>query len=147
MDDFNDIKIEDGELGSEQEPKNQEQRQSFQPPSFFQIAFIKMTKDMRFIGMYHIIIGAIACLSIIGAVIGVPVIFIGIRMREAADQFDIFKSSNNAQALRRGFELQGKYFNIWKILIIIGIVITVLYLIAIFFFFGYLFTSSIENFG
>lgn len=146
MDDFNDIKIEGGDLGTEQEPR-QQQSQTYRPPSFFQIAFLKMTKDMRFIGMYHIIVGALSCLSIVGAVIGVPIIFIGLRMREAADQFDMFKATNNAQALRQGFELQGKFFNIWKILIIIGIVITALYLIGIFFFFGYLFTSSYDSFG
>jgi hypothetical protein len=146
MDDFNDIKIEGGDLGSEQEPQQQYQ-QTYQPPSFFQMAFMKMTKDMRFIGMYHIIVGAISCLSIIGAVFGVPVIFIGLRMREAADQFELFKTTNNAQALRRGFELQGKYFNIWKILIIVGLVLVVLYIIGIFFFFGYLFTSSYNSFG
>ena len=143
MEDFNDIKIEGGNLGAEEQQQN---KQSFQPPSFFQIAFMKMTKDMRFIGMYHIIIGALSCLTIVGAVIGVPVIFIGLKMREAADQFDIFKLANNPQALRKGFELQGKFFNIWKILIIIGIVVTVLYLIGLVFFFGYLFTS-IDSYG
>lgn len=145
MDDFNDIKIEGGDLGSEQEP--QQQSNSYQPPSFFQVAFLKMTKDMRFIGMYHIIVGALSCLSIIGAVIGVPIIFIGLRMREAAEQFEFFKTANNSQALRRGFELQGKYFRIWKILIIVGLAIALLYIIGLIFFFGYLFTSSYENFG
>lgn len=145
MDDFNDIKIEGGDLGNEQEAR--QQQNTYQPPSYFQIAFLKMTKDMRFIGLYHIITGAIACLSIVGAVFGIPIIFIGLRMREAADQFDIFKSTNNAQALRRGFELQGKFFNIWKILIIVGIVLVVLYIIGIIFFFGYLFTTSVNSFG
>ncbi|OGU35988.1 MAG: hypothetical protein A2068_13340 [Ignavibacteria bacterium GWB2_35_6b] len=138
MEDFNDIKIEGGNLGAEEQQQN---KQSFQPPSFFQIAFMKMTKDMRFIGMYHIIIGALSCLTIVGAVIGVPVIFIGLKMREAADQFDIFKLANNPQALRKGFELQGKFFNIWKIIVIISLVLAALYLIAMIFFFGYLFTS------
>lgn len=138
MEDFNDIKIEGGNLGAEEQQQN---KQSFQPPSYFQITFMKMTKDMRFIGMYHIIVGALSCLTIIGAVIGVPVIFIGLRMREAADQFDIFKLANNPQALRKGFELQGKFFNIWKIIVIISLVLAALYLIAFIFFFGYLFTS------
>lgn len=138
MEDFNDIKIEGGNLGAEEQQQN---KQSFQPPSFFQIVFMKMTKDMRFIGMYHIIVGALSCLTIVGAIIGVPVIFIGLRMREAADQFDIFKLANNPQALRKGFELQGKFFNIWKIIVIISLVLAALYLIAMIFFFGYLFTS------
>lgn len=144
MEDFNDIKIEGGDLGAEQEPQHQN---IYQPQSFFQIAFLKMTKDMRFIGMYHIVTGAIACLSIVGAIFGIPIIIIGLRMREAADQFDIFKASNNAQALRQGFELQGKFFNIWKILVIVGIVIVVLYIIALVFFFSYIFTSAVGTFG
>ena len=72
MEDFNEI--------------NNEPTSTMQPPSPFRSMFGKMTSDMRFVGLFTIIYGAINCLSIIGAVIGVTMIFIGIRMREAADQ-------------------------------------------------------------
>ena len=104
---------------------------TFKPPSLFQMNFEKMIKDMRFVGMFTIIYGAITCLTIIGALLGVPTIIVGLRMREAADQFAIFKATNDAASMRRGFELQGQYFKIVKILIIIGLVLTVIYFIAI----------------
>jgi hypothetical protein len=120
---------------------NLEPASSFKAPSPFQFAFDKMIKDMRFVGMFSIIYGAITCLTIIGALVGVPTIIIGLRMREAADQFAIFKMTNEATALRTGFELQGRYFNIIKILIIVSIVLFVLYLIFIVVFFSYIFSS------
>jgi hypothetical protein len=104
---------------------------TFKPPTYFQIIFDKMISDMRFVGMFTIIYGAITCLTIIGALIGIPTIIIGLRMREAADQFAIFRMNNDANAMRSGFELQGRFFRITKILIIVGLVLTVLYIIFI----------------
>lgn len=112
---------------------------TFKPPSQFQFLFDKMTSDMRFVGLFTIIYGVLTCLTIIGALIGVPTIIIGLRMREAADQFSMYKATNNAAALRQGFELQGKYFRLIKILIIVGLVLTVLYIILII----YLFTTGL----
>ncbi|MEW6196703.1 MAG: DUF5362 domain-containing protein [Bacteroidota bacterium] len=110
---------------------NVESSTGYKPPTPFQFMFEKMVKDMRFVGMFTIIYGALTCITIIGALIGVPTIIVGLRMRETADQFSIFKATNDANAMRRGFELQGQFFKIIKILIIIGLVLTVLYFIAI----------------
>ncbi|MEW6655147.1 MAG: DUF5362 family protein, partial [Bacteroidota bacterium] len=73
----------------------------------------------------------ITCLTIIGAIIGIPIIFVGMRMREAADQFSIFKLSNDAAAMRQGFELQGRFFKIIKILIIVGLILTIIYIVLL----------------
>jgi hypothetical protein len=75
-------------------------------------------------------------LSIIGAVIGIPLLISGLRLREAATELNTFRDSNDSNYLKRGFELQGKFFNIHKIIIIVGLVIAVLYIIGIIFFFG-----------
>ncbi|MCX7797652.1 MAG: DUF5362 domain-containing protein [Melioribacter sp.] len=99
--------------------------------SAFKITFEKMIKDMRFVGIFTVVYGALYCLSIVGAIIGIPIIIIGLRIREAADQFEIFKTTNNAASLRMGFELQGKYFRIMKILIIIGIILTLIWITLI----------------
>ena len=125
---------------------NLDSNTTIKPPSHFQYAFESMTKDMRFVGMFTIIYGAINCLTIIGALIGVPMIFIGMRIREAADQFLIFKTTNNAAALRLGFELQGKYFRIIKILIIIQLVLIVLSIIFVILFMSF-FLSSLMQFS
>ena len=114
---------------------------SLKVPSQFQYLFDKMNGDMKFVGMFTIIYGGLICLSIIGALIGIPLIIAGMRIREAADQFLIFKKTNNTGAMRSGFELQGKYFHILKVLIIVGIVITAVYIIFIIFFFSTLIST------
>lgn len=123
MDQFDDLNI------------SSEPVRSVKAPSQFQSAFEKMVGDMRFVGLFTIIYGILSCLTIIGALIGVPTIIIGLRMREAADQFSIFKMTNNAAALKQGFELQGKYFRLIKILIVIGLILTALYILLIIYFF------------
>jgi len=99
--------------------------------SDFHIMFDKMTKDIHFVGTFTIIYGIITCLSIIGALLGVPLILAGLRMRESADHFSFFKMTNNPASMKTGFEFQGKYFNIFKILIIVGLVLTVISIILI----------------
>jgi hypothetical protein len=130
--DFNDnINLESGS-----------QQQSYKPPSMFQFVFEKLTGDMKFVGTFTIVYGVLTCLTIIGALIGIPTIIIGLRIREAAEQFSMYRLTNNSTALRQGFELQAKYFRLIKILIIIGLVFTVLYIIFII----YLFTVGINQF-
>jgi hypothetical protein len=120
---------------------NTEPAETIKPPTHFQFLFDRMTSDIRFVGMFTIIYGVISCLTIIGAIIGIPTIIIGLRMRESADQFSLYKMTNNSAALKLGFELQGKYFRIIKILIIIGLVFTVFYIALII----YLFTSGLSE--
>ena len=115
MEDFDDIQL-DSDL---QEPTPK-------PIGLFGMMFGKMTSDMKFVGIFTIIYGGLSCLSIFGAVIGIPLIIAGLRLRESADVFNIFSASNDKASLKRGFELQGKYFNILKIMIIIGIVLAVI---------------------
>ena len=114
------------------------------PPSMFQFQFEKMTNDMRFVGIFSIIYGAFTCLSIIGALIGVQIIFVGLRMREAADQFSTFRITNNAASMRAGFELQGRFFHILKILIIVQIVLIVLMIIFFVVFISYFMSTLMQ---
>jgi hypothetical protein len=107
------------------------------PPSMFQYNFEKMTGDMKFVGMFAIIYGAITCISIIGALLGVPIIFVGLRMREAADQFINFRTTNSAASMRAGFELQGRFFHILKILVIVQIVLIIVGIIFFVLFVAY----------
>lgn len=90
-----------------------------------------MTRDMNFVGIMTIIGGALSCLTIIGAILGIPVIISGMRLREAAAAFTSYQSSNDAGTLMNGFERQGRFFFIQKVLAIIGLVIGGIYLIII----------------
>ncbi|MGK9475306.1 DUF5362 family protein [Melioribacter sp. OK-6-Me] len=109
-----------------------------QPVNLFKLNFEKMIRDMRFVGIFLIIYGTLTCLSIIGAIIGIPIIIIGLRIRESAEQFEIYKLTNQSAALRLGFELQGKYFRLAKIIIIVSLIFTIIWFVIIF---GFLISS------
>ncbi len=95
-----------------------------------------MVRYMRFIGVYSIVIGAIYCVGIITAIIGIPVIIMGVRLREAADGFQRFALSNAFEDLSRAVEKQTRSLFITYVLLIIGLVFMVIYflvLIGVFF--------------
>ena len=96
----------------------------------------QMIGDMKFVGVFTIVYGAITCLSIIGALIGIPMIIMGMRLRESADFYTSYQSQKDENALGLAFEKQGSYFNIQKILIIIGLVIFGLYIFGVIIFAG-----------
>lgn len=102
----------------------------------FQSIVTKMTGDMKFIGIITIIYGAISCLSIIGAIVGIPIIICGIRLREAADAFAAYRDTKDFDSLQEGFERQSRFFFIQKVLIIISLVFIGLYLIILLFVLG-----------
>ena len=106
--------------GTAQEPLNNEFNQSI---------IGKMSSDMYFLGIYSIVVGALACLTIIGAAIGIPQIFAGLRLREAADAYKDFINTNNIGAIQYAFDRQQRYFRITKILAIVGMVLLVLIII------------------
>jgi hypothetical protein len=103
----------------------------------FNSALSKMCSDMRFVGMFYIIMGALYCLTIVGAIIGVPFIFCGIRLRESSDSFTNYMGTSQLGFIESALERQAKFFNIQKILMIIALVLIVIYVILIIAFIGY----------
>jgi hypothetical protein len=94
-------------------------------PSFspmFTMMLAKMGSDMKFVGLFHIIYGALNCLTIIGAVIGVPFIIAGLRLRESADSFSTYLRTNNIKIMESALERISRFISIYKILIIIYLV-------------------------
>lgn len=90
-----------------------------------------MTKYMKFIGTYAIIIGIVYCVTIIGAIFGIPLYFIGKRMRESADFFLKYRRSGSVQDLYNAIERQTRSFYIQYIIVIISLVLLGLYLIGL----------------
>ena len=91
----------------------------------------KMSGDMRFVGIFYIILGGLYCLTIVGALIGIPFIICGLRLRESADSFSSFIVGGDASSLERGLERQSSFFFIQKVLMIIALIMIVLYVIFI----------------
>jgi hypothetical protein len=106
--------------------------------TMFQMMVTKLNGDMRFVGLFNIIYGGLVCLSIIG----VPLIIGGIRLREAADSFEVYLRSSDFAALEKGLERQSRFFFIQKVILIVALVITGLYILFMIFFFGTLSSLS-----
>ena len=112
----------------------------------FHIIVNKMTGDMSFVGIFYIIIGAIECLTIIGAVIGIPFIICGLRLRESADSFKMYLNSGDSIMLERALERESSFFFIQKVLLIISIVIFALYVVFMIVF-GLAIISNLQHFN
>ncbi len=98
----------------------------------------KLQKDMKFVGIFTLIIGVFYCLSIIGAILGIPFIFAGIRLNEASDNLKAFLKTDNIKSLFDALEKQSRYFYIIKIFIIISIVLMAIYFVFIIIFLIYM---------
>jgi hypothetical protein len=92
---------------------------------------VQMTKDMNFISVFIIIYGALQCLSIIGMIIGIPIIYAALRMKEAAEAFKHYALNNDNNALSYGFDKLANSFRIVKILIIVSLIVYGLLIIAL----------------
>ncbi|OGU29888.1 MAG: hypothetical protein A2057_17735 [Ignavibacteria bacterium GWA2_35_9] len=112
-----------------------------------QMTVSKMSGDMRFVGIFYIIMGALYCLSIIGALVGIPLIICGLRLREAADSFTSYLGSNDSGILERAFERQGSFFFIQKVLLIISLILIVLYVIFLIAFGAAIFSAFGGNYS
>jgi hypothetical protein len=104
-----------------------------------------LSGNMRFVGMFNIVYGAISCITIIGALVGIPLIISGLRLREAAELFDDYRRSGDLDAILGGFERMNKAFFIAKILILISIALFVIY-IAVFMIIGVSYLGGFTDF-
>ena len=108
--------------------------QNYQPQNLvieaaFKALIDRMSKDMSFLGIMSIIGGALVSLSIVGAALGIPVIFAGIRLRESADAFKNYSYNNDPMFSHQAIEKQSRYFFIYKVITIIYLVLVGIYLL------------------
>ena len=73
-----------------------------------------MVKDMRLVGMFYVVFGALSCLSIIGALAGVPMLLSGLRLREAADDLLRFRRFGDAGSFTTAVAKQAGFFRMQK---------------------------------
>ena len=115
-------------------------------PAFLEM-LSKQVKDMRLVGIFYILYGALNCLSIIGAVIGIPMLISGLRVREAAKQFEAYEAAGNFDALAQGLERQGEFFRFQKIYVLITIAFAVLSLLFVVIAIGFGIMSGMSGMG
>lgn len=89
------------------------------------LGFEKTLNDMRFMGWVSMIYGILTCLSIVGAIVGIPLIIASHRFIEGVNRFEMFRRSNTQEELVAGFYELGRSFRVLKIVTIIFIVLMI----------------------
>jgi hypothetical protein len=101
----------------------------------------KLASDSKFVGIFMIIVGALACLTCVGLPFGIPYIFAGMRAKEGGEKIEQFLMLNEGSVKISAYDSYQKHFFILKILFIVGLVAGA---IALLFFFGII-LSLISN--
>jgi hypothetical protein len=110
----------------------------------FNVNLLKLTKDMKFWAWYTIISGGLACLSILGALIGVPQLIAGLRLKDSIDDFEAYLNSGNLENIEHAIEKQMKYYSTMKIIVIASLILVVVILLVVIIF-GAFFAKQIMN--
>lgn len=102
-------------------------------PNYNQNFFMPSVLDslagwMKFLGIYTIVTGAITCIGILTAALGIPMIFAGIGLTNASKNLKEYRQFNNQFTLNNFFTYLNKSFKIYGIFAIIAIVISLLYI-------------------
>jgi len=120
---------------------------AFDNPAALGPGFPGTLGDMRFMGYTVIVVGVMNCLTIIGAILGVPLIISGRQFLDSAARFEEVRHGGGTNSLAAGFHDLGRSLRILKILVIIYIVLTVMYFIGLFFFGGLAMLAGLAESG
>lgn len=93
-----------------------------------------LKNDMQTVSMFLILVGGFLSLSIIGAIVGVPLIRAGFKVQTCAEQFGYFIKSGDVKSLTMALQVQAQYFRIFKIVSIISFIFCILFLLSFFVF-------------
>ncbi len=94
--------------------------------------FGRTLADMRFMGWVTMVYGILTCLTIVGMIVGIPVIVAANRFLAGVKRFEAYGVSASAEELKAGFHELGGSFRLLKIITIIYLVLTALYLVFMF---------------
>ena len=95
-------------------------------------SFGKTLGDMRFMGWVGLIYGIMNCLSIVGVIVGIPMIIAAHRFIEGINRFEYYRQDRSEAALQAGFAELGRSFRVMKILTIIHLSLMVGYIAFLF---------------
>jgi hypothetical protein len=91
----------------------------------------KTAKWMGFVAYVWIISGAFTCLSIIGAVIGVPYILLGLKLKNAANDLKDYIQTNNPASFEEFIKKIHSHFLTLSIIFIAGFILMIIYIVVI----------------
>jgi len=92
--------------------------------------------NMRFVGLATMIYGILTCLTIVGAIIGIPTIIAANRLLGAVKILEEYRLTGVENHLASGFHELGRAFGIVKVLIIISLVLLALEVVGFIIFGG-----------
>ncbi len=107
--------------GDNQEPVNTARKRPDLGPTFGQTL-----GNLRFVGMAYLIYGILTCLTIVGALVGVPMIISANRLLGSIKTLEEYRLTGQEDHLAAAFHEMGGAFGIMKILIFINLVISFL---------------------
>jgi len=100
------------------------------------MGFARTLSDMKFVGVSAMIFGIMNCLSLAGAVMGIPIIIAANRFLESVKILQEYRLSGRREDLATGFHEMGRSFRLLKIVVLITIGMYVLGFVAMFLFGG-----------
>ncbi|MCR4435558.1 MAG: DUF5362 domain-containing protein [Clostridiales bacterium] len=89
----------------------------------------KLTGWASLMGVLTIIGGAITCLGIITAAIGVPMIIAGLKLLKAVDNTKAFSDTDDVRKLGEAMDNLNRYFKINGIVALVGLALYILLLL------------------
>jgi hypothetical protein len=93
----------------------------------------ELAGNMNLVGAHNIIAGTLACLTVIGAIWGIPMILSGLRLNQAIREFNTYLASCSEADLLRGLRRQSRFFFFQKVLAIISLCFIALYILFLIF--------------
>ena len=109
------------------------------------VTFGKTLGDMKFMGVVGMVYGILTCLSVVGAIMGVPIIIASNRFLEAVKILEQYRLSNRPEDMASAFQELGRSFRLLKIVVMITLGMTVLYFIGLILFGGIAMLSSLAG--
>ena len=101
------------------------------PDMVFRTDLLNNSRYMKFFAYYFIISGVLSCIGIITALVGVPIIFAGIRIRESAEAYKRLSLTDSFSDLSQAIAKQTRGLYIMFVLTIIGLIVYVIYLFVL----------------
>ncbi len=100
------------------------------------MGFARTLGDMKFVGVTAMVYGVINCLSLAGAIMGIPIIIAANRFLEAVKILEEYRRTGRQEDLATGFHELGRSFRLLKIVVLITIAMTILTFVVMFLFGG-----------
>ncbi|MFZ5989761.1 MAG: DUF5362 domain-containing protein [Bacillota bacterium] len=91
----------------------------------------KLSGWATFVGIFTIIYGALSCIGIITAIIGVPMIIAGLKLVGAVDSMRAFSETSDINKLSETFDKLNSFFKIYGIISVVSIILGILMFIGL----------------